>query len=176
MPYTKGIVHFDDTDMQGRQSPDVWLRIYHSPPKLHRNRWWVKGAIAETQVTSTNDFMWDDWYIVKRYGATQPGREKSEPGKETGWVLLQMRNGRMEYFSWTKHRRMTTNTPIEKTKMPNGAIIPKKAFWPNKVAIAEKTKMPEHAINPKKAAIAEKTKRINCCRDPIKHGLFTTIY
>ena len=167
--YTKGIVHFDAVDIQGRRQADEWLRIYHEPA-TGKKGWWVKGAIAETQVTSTKDFMWDDWYIVKRYGATQPGREKSEPGKETGWVLLQMRNGRMEYFSWTKHRRMTTNTPIEKTKMPDGAIIPKKA------AIAEKTKMPEHAINPKKAAIAEKTKRINCCRDPIKHGLFTTIY
>ena len=150
--YTRGIVHFDDTNIQGRQSPDVWLRIYHSHPKLHKNRWWVKGAIAETQVTSTKDFIWHDWYIVKRYGATQPGREKSEPGKETGWVCLKMRNGTMEYFSWTKHRMMTMDTPIEKTKMPDRAIIPKKA------------------------AIAEKTKRTNCCRDPINQGLFTTIY
>ena len=143
--YTRGIVHFDDTNIQGRQSPDVWLRIYHSHPKLHKNRWWVKGAIAETQVTSTKDFVWGDWYIVKSYGATQPGREKNEPGKETGWVLLQMRNGRMEYYSWTKHSMMTMDTPIEKTKMPDRAIN-------------------EKATNDDEiAAIAENKKRTNCC-------------
>ena len=108
------------------------------------------------ETTSTKAFMWDDWYIVKNYGATQPPREKNEPGKETGWVLLEMRKGKIDrehvYFSWTKHRRMTMDTPIEKTKMPDRAIIPKKA------------------------AIAEKTKRTNRCRDPINQGLFTTIY
>ena len=56
-----------------------------------------------------------------------------------------MRNGRMEYYSWTKHSMMTMDTPIEKTKMPDRAIN-------------------EKATNDDEiAAIAENKKRTNCC-------------
>ena len=49
---------------------------------------------------------WGTGEGATQHGATQPGPEKSEPGKETGWVCLDVGNGGMEYFSWTKWKRM----------------------------------------------------------------------
>ena len=109
--YTTGIVHFDDVDIQGRRQADEWLRIYHEPA-TGKKGWWVKGAIAEMETTGTKAFMWRDFYRIKSYGATQPGPEKSEPGKKTGWVLIDVGNKGMEYFSWTKYRRMTTKKSL----------------------------------------------------------------
>ena len=109
--YTKGIVHFDDVDMQGRRQADELLRIYHAPA-TGKKGWWVKGAIAEMETTGTEAFMWRDFYKIKSYGATQPGPEKSEPGKQSGWVLLNVGKNSWQYFSWTKYRPMKTKKTL----------------------------------------------------------------
>ena len=109
MPYTKGIVHFDDVGIQCRRSPDTWFRIFTKNAK-GKSGWWVKAAIAEITATKSEDFVWHDAYKIKSYGATQPGPDKSEPGKETGLVCLDVGNGGMEYFSWSKFRRMEIKT------------------------------------------------------------------
>ena len=64
------------------------------------------------ETTGTEAFMWRDFYKIKSYGATQPGPEKSEPGKQSGWVLLNVGNKGMQYFSWTKYRRITTKKTL----------------------------------------------------------------
>ena len=60
--------------------------------------------------TKESDFMWHDFYKIKSYGGAQPPIEKSEPGKESGWVCLNVGNGGMEYLSWIKSRRMEIKT------------------------------------------------------------------
>ena len=67
--------------------------------------------------TKESDFMWHDFYKIKSYGSAQPPIEKSEPGKESGWVCLNVGNGGMEYFSWTKWKRMEIiPTDVKKRK------------------------------------------------------------
>jgi hypothetical protein len=120
MPLTKGIIHFDESavvqSFQSRQSPKMWFRIYTKKAKGPGGRW-IKAAIAPMTATKEEDFVWHDFYKIKSYGATQPGPEKSEPGKESGWVCLNVGNGGMEYFSWTKLKRMEIIPKDLKNKM-----------------------------------------------------------
>ena len=117
MPYTKGIIHFDESvcGIQSRHSPNAWFRIFTKNAK-GKGGWWIKAAIAEMTATKESDFMWHDFYKIKSYGGTQPPPEKSEPGKESGWVCLNVGNGGMEYFSWTKWKRMEIITKDLKNK------------------------------------------------------------
>ena len=116
MPYIKGIIHFDDVGIQCRRHPDIWMRIYTKNAKGPGGMW-IKGAIGEITATKEEDFMWRDFYKIKSYGGTEPPREKSEPGKETGWVCLNVGNGGMEYFSWIKWKRMEIiPTDVKKRK------------------------------------------------------------
>ena len=71
--------------------------------------------------------------------------QRSSPGKQSGWVLLNLGNGGMEYvrtyFSWRKERQMSFDRDL--------------------------------ALGNKKGVIdlGNKT-RTNRCRDPITQGLF----
>ena len=94
MPYTKGIIHFDESvcGIQSRHSPNAWFRIFTKNAK-GKGGWWIKAAIAEMTATKESDFMWHDFYKIKSYGSAQPpNREKrARKGK---WVGLSQRGER----------------------------------------------------------------------------------
>ena len=100
MPFLDAIVHFDS-----RRNEDMWIHIFYKGSKYKGA---VKAAfcIGSNKIVTSDDFMWHDFFWIEHYGAKKPVPEKSSPGKQSGWVLLDVGNGGMEYFSWTKYKRM----------------------------------------------------------------------
>jgi hypothetical protein len=101
MPFLDAIVHFDS-----RRNEDMWIHIFYKGSKYKGA---VKAAfcIGSNKIVTSDDFMWHDFFWIEHYGAKKPVPEKSSPGKQSGWVLLDVGNGGMEYFSWRKEKQVS---------------------------------------------------------------------